>query len=81
MLRMSCMALKDVVKTKLGEAESPVWDGNYEYAKDEWAGLLAFTPYTKEQLVRVQEVLAPFEASRDDYRSDAVGAVEPVDAE
>ena len=60
-LRASCLALKDVVASKLGEPESVGWDGNYEYAKDEWMGLLGFAKYERSQLESVRDALEPFE--------------------
>lgn len=59
-LQRSCGALKDVIASSLGEPESEGWDGNYEYAKDEWAGLLGFAKYDAQQLERVRDALSPF---------------------
>ena len=57
-LSISCRALRDVVASKLGEDESVGWDQNYEFAKDEWAGLMAFTTYDTEQLECIRDALA-----------------------
>ena len=60
-LRTSTAALKAVVGAKLGDEGEVRWDQDYEYAKDEWAGILAFSPYSKEQLAQVRDALAGFE--------------------
>ena len=52
-LRSSCAALQDTVADKLGEDVPVVWDANYEYAKDEWAGILHFAKYDAAQLERI----------------------------
>ena len=57
-LRTSCAALRDTVADKLGEDVPVLWDANYEYAKDEWAGLLYFAKYDTAQLGRVRAELA-----------------------
>ena len=57
-LRSSCAALQDTVADKLGEDVPVVWDANYEYAKDEWAGLLHFAKYDAAQLERIRAELA-----------------------
>ena len=57
-LSVSCRALRDVVASKLGEEDSVGWDQNYELAKDEWAGLMAFTTFDTEQLERIRDALA-----------------------
>ena len=57
-LRTSCAALRDTVADKLGEDVPVLWDANYEYAKDEWAGLLYFAKYDTAQLERIRTELA-----------------------
>ena len=57
-LRSSCAALQDTVADKLGEDVPVVWDANYEYAKDEWAGILHFAKYDAAQLERIRAELA-----------------------
>jgi len=57
-LRTSCAALRDTVAALSGEDVPVLWDQNYEYAKDEWAGLLYFAKYDTAQLGRIRAELA-----------------------
>ena len=56
-LQLSCAALTTVVAEKLGQTIPVTWDGNYEYLREDWAGVLAFTSYTPEELGRVSQAL------------------------
>jgi len=53
----SCKALSDALAQQHGETVAVGWDQQYEYLRDNWLGLLAFTSYDGATLGRVRAAL------------------------